>query len=599
MIKNFLDWELLNEKLKIEQEKEYRRIVRSKAIDKRTNDLLDLIRNLPDANSFGQRERVYLPFFPEESYVESEIKDEIAPVLVDNGYELENYRLGLAKDPYKRSVKLGKALIKIGRQDLLNLFKDDPTRKTIKAPKEMLLVFSKSKIDIAGMSTGRGWRSCMNLDDGVNKRYVSCDIQEGSIICYLIKKDDIKIENPTGRVLIKPYINMFFPDDVVYVPDPSEYGTPPKNFKSTVDKIMMEIQPEKTGIYRRALSLYDEKKKDVRKGIIDVSPGKIKGTVNQRTFDALLGKNPPTGKEDIESMLDELIITNYKIHDDLTVDVMDDVDLSNLEMEVIPFKFGTVNGNFDCSLNKLKSLVGSPRVVTGNFNCVVNDITTLEGGPEQVNGKLFSCDNNKLTSLEYLPKFGRQKEIILSCSANQLKSLKGCPAIVSELHCTNGNLESLKGAPSKCLSIDVSFNKITDFDEKIDVSFTFACTDNNPPLTKDKIRQIVKNISADSYQIEIEGNVKTIANRNGILSVAYIEDKDKNASTMIKKFDDWINESLHSGVPVDFFKKIHQYSKKRPLNIQDDITDALVNNDLEDVSHHFYELGTNPPEEQE
>jgi hypothetical protein len=67
---------------------------------------------------------------------------------------------------------------------------------------------------------------------------------------------------------------------------------------------------------------------------------------------------------------------------------------------------------------------------------------------------------------------------------------------------------------------------------------------------------------------------------------------------MIKKFNAWINESLHSGVPVDFFKKIHQYSKNRPLDIQKDITDDLINNDLEDVSHHFYELGTNPPEEE-
>jgi len=66
---------------------------------------------------------------------------------------------------------------------------------------------------------------------------------------------------------------------------------------------------------------------------------------------------------------------------------------------------------------------------------------------------------------------------------------------------------------------------------------------------------------------------------------------------MTKKFNEWLSESLHSGVPVDFFKKIHQYSKKRPLSIQDDITDDLINNDLEDVSHYFYELGTNPPEE--
>lgn len=68
---------------------------------------------------------------------------------------------------------------------------------------------------------------------------------------------------------------------------------------------------------------------------------------------------------------------------------------------------------------------------------------------------------------------------------------------------------------------------------------------------------------------------------------------------MIKNFENWVSESLHSGVPVDFFKKIHQYSKKRPLSIQDDITSDLVKNDLEDVSHHFYDLGTNPPEEED
>lgn len=67
--------------------------------------------------------------------------------------------------------------------------------------------------------------------------------------------------------------------------------------------------------------------------------------------------------------------------------------------------------------------------------------------------------------------------------------------------------------------------------------------------------------------------------------------------TKVKNFQQWMNESLHSGVPVDFFKKIHQYSKMRPDDIQKDITDALVNNDLEDVSHHFQELGTNPPKE--
>jgi hypothetical protein len=439
----------------------------------------------------------------------------------------------------------------------------------------------------------------MNLDDGVNKRYVSCDIQEGSIICYLIKKDDIKIENPTGRVLIKPYINMFPPYDAVYVPDPTEYGTSPKNFKPTVDEIMLKIQMDKSGIYRRALSLYDEKRKDVRKGIMEISPGEFRGTVTQRTFDALTGKNPPSNKEEIAQMLDELTITGYKIHDDLTVDVSGDVELTNLEMTVIPFKFGKVSGDFNCGGNKkLKSLDGSPRIVGGDFICTFNNLTTLKGGPLEVNGKYFRCDQNKLADLNYLPKFGNPEEIIIICSDNEIRSLEGCPRVVFELDCINNKLESLKGAPSRCSSMNVSKNNIKDFGTKIDVSFNFDCLDNDPVLTKDKIEQMVKTISAGSYNVGTEKSPKTITPENGFLSVSYIEGEDKNASHMIKKFDDWVNESLHSGVPVDFFKKIHQYSKKRPINIQDDITDSLVNNDLEDVSHHFYELGTNPPEEQ-
>jgi hypothetical protein len=594
MIRTFFEWDTLYEKLTADQEETYKKVVRSEYGERRLEQIFDRIRRIPGANTFDQEERVYIPFTPSDDYVESDLKDEIEKVLVSKGYELQDYRQGVVKDSYNRSVRIGKVLTKLGLNDLVVKFRDDPSRETIKIPKEMLLAFSHAKIDIAGMSTDRGWTSCMHLETGVNKEYVSCDIEEGSIICYLIKKEDIEINKPTARILIKPYVNMFSPDDIVYFPDPNDYGTAPQNFKPTIDKIMIEIQRDKEGTYRRALSLYDEKRKEIRKGVILKSKEEMVGTVTKRTFAALSGEEPFTTKQEIETALDELIIGNYKVHDDLTVDVFEDVDMSGLEMSVFPWKFGTIKGNFNCSSNFLKNLIGSPRIVTENFECVSNKLTTLEGAPLEVGGTLFACDGNELKDLKYLPKFTNPMELFISCSDNKLTTLEGCPREVYQLSCENNNMESLKGAPLRCSYIDVSNNKIKRFDTKIKVSFGFSCIDNDPPLTKELIKQMVKMISADSYDVGTEEN-KVIIHSN-VRSVSYIGDKDKNATTMIKKFDDWINESLHSGVPVDFFKKIHQYSKNRPINIQDDITDALVNNDLEDVSHHFYELGTNPPE---
>ena len=93
-----------------------------------------------------------------------------------------------------------------------------------------------------------------------------------------------------------------------------------------------------------------------------------------------------------------------------------------------PFPFGTVNGDFNCSVcdelislegapkevsgdfesyscPKLTSLVGAPEYVGDNFDCTdCPKLTSLEGAPEKV-GKNFTCENcPKLTSLEYLPK---------------------------------------------------------------------------------------------------------------------------------------------------------------------------------------------------
>ena len=63
----------------------------------------------------------------------------------------------------------------------------------------------------------------------------------------------------------------------------------------------------------------------------------------------------------------------------------------------------TVGADFDCSNNKLTSLINAPKFVGGNFNCSYNELTSLEGAPKTV-GENFGCSFNKLTSLVGAPK---------------------------------------------------------------------------------------------------------------------------------------------------------------------------------------------------
>jgi len=98
------------------------------------------------------------------------------------------------------------------------------------------------------------------------------------------------------------------------------------------------------------------------------------------------------------------------------------------------------NGSFDCSCNKLTSLVGAPSSVGGNFSCSRNKLTSLEGAPSSVGGG-FLCSDNKLTSLVGAPS---SVGGYFSCSSNNLTSLVGAPSSVGGgFLCSYNELTSL------------------------------------------------------------------------------------------------------------------------------------------------------------
>lgn len=244
---------IFNEALSLDKAKEYSSMSRRPQAQDNVNLLFDSIKkNFPESTTNRSGDRLYLPFKENtdvsNKFVNRETYDLIAGVIKSYGYTIKDYTLGIATEAkYNRDVKIGKILTSIYEKKddpnikdfvktILNKFNNDPSRKNVKNSEDMI-VFSKHPYDIAGMSTDRGWTSCMNVNGGVHCDYVNKDIEEGTVIAYLTKKSDVNINNPICRVLIRPLWSKN-EKDVYYVTSKNVYGTCSYSFQNEVEKII-------------------------------------------------------------------------------------------------------------------------------------------------------------------------------------------------------------------------------------------------------------------------------------------------------------------------------------------------------------------------
>jgi hypothetical protein len=92
---------------------------------------------------------------------------------------------------------------------------------------------------------------------GQNVKYIIEDVKEGSLVSYLINKNDRDIKNPISVLNIKPYINEQNKNDFILVSDEQMYGQGRPEFKQTVDNILSEINGVgKEGFYCLNKKLY-------------------------------------------------------------------------------------------------------------------------------------------------------------------------------------------------------------------------------------------------------------------------------------------------------------------------------------------------------
>jgi hypothetical protein len=168
--------------------------------------------------------RIYIPF--ESGNIKVKVPVRISKELADKEYKVHDYIKGLAVDKTgRRIVRIGKLLSSDAAK---NKFANDPNRQ---AQGNYSIVISRHPYDVAGMSTDRGWNSCMNLD--CDSKQFKEDIQGGMLVAYLIRSDDLDIKNPVARVAIRPYVDIFN-GQTLYGASTEIYGTAPAAFKHAV-----------------------------------------------------------------------------------------------------------------------------------------------------------------------------------------------------------------------------------------------------------------------------------------------------------------------------------------------------------------------------
>lgn len=150
---------------------------------------------------------------------------------------------------------------------LLKLYDETPEVRLSRENKTntFYIVFSKHAYDVAGMSTNRGWTSCMNLYQGINAHYIQHDVKSGTMVAYLVKNDDLNIERPVARVAIKPFVNIDDESNVFYEAEERVYGTAPLTFLEVLNKIINDAQSGKTGRFKLVDTLYCDSKRQLTK----------------------------------------------------------------------------------------------------------------------------------------------------------------------------------------------------------------------------------------------------------------------------------------------------------------------------------------------
>lgn len=104
------------------------------------------------------------------------------------------------------------------------------------------ILFSQRPEDVALMSSGKRWKSCMELGRGDKHKELFCEVASGGFVALLVSEKDMFGENPISRVHVRRIIAQ---NKKSYaIPEQIVYGKQVANFLQEVTKWIDEKQGE-------------------------------------------------------------------------------------------------------------------------------------------------------------------------------------------------------------------------------------------------------------------------------------------------------------------------------------------------------------------
>lgn len=206
----------------------------------------------------------------------------VANHLISNGYSISSYRDGKAKDKYGRDVNIGKILNKTNaHKDVITAFNSDPNRSNKRLHDDMQVVISRHPYDVAGMSTGQSWTSCLDMDCGINRKLLPHEVHEGTHVAYLTKKGDDTAKAPLARIALKPYREEKTGRQIL-VPEHKIYGNAVGAFEHTVNEWTNTHFPLKDNtFYTKSSKVYDDSNQPVVAKASTITPDKLQHSLIQ------------------------------------------------------------------------------------------------------------------------------------------------------------------------------------------------------------------------------------------------------------------------------------------------------------------------------
>jgi hypothetical protein len=256
----------------------------------------------PFKDWFDGNGRAYVPFSPGGEEQQEGVDEYVAAELAEKGYQITDYRKGYCASG-NRTLRIGKVLNGLKQKalkDIQNKYQNmnqeqDPVKYQIfqnqlqealeksdqyydglietfnnslyrthaaKQDSGFMIVVSQNPHDVAQMSTGRNWTSCMNLggdggEQGSHYEDIFCEVQNGGLVAYLIRAGDSGIEDPLARIHIRRFDNKA--GKSVALPEESVYGNEIKGFQESVQSWIQQKQGDiNPGAYKRQGGEYSD-----------------------------------------------------------------------------------------------------------------------------------------------------------------------------------------------------------------------------------------------------------------------------------------------------------------------------------------------------